>query len=65
MLTTLGEHIRPESVTQNFPSIRFSEEIYYMLNVLNERMREHEIFTKHYYAKQEDLICSQLLGLTF
>lgn len=60
MLTTLGEKIKPDCVTQNFPSIRFSEEIYYLLNVLNERMREHEAFKEH-----EDFICSQLLGLTF
>ena len=37
-----------------------TEEIYYLLNVLNKRMCEHEAFTKH-----EDFICSQLLGLTF
>ena len=60
VLTTLGEKIKPDCVTENFPSIRFSEEIYYMLNVLNEKMLEHEAFTKH-----EDFICSQLLGLTF
>ena len=60
VLTTLGEKIKPDCVTENFPSIRFSEEIYYMLNVLNEKMQAHEAFTKH-----EDFICSQLLGLTF
>ena len=70
MLTTLGEKIRPDCVTLNFPSIRFSEEIYYLLNVLNERMREHWWTSSNdgstdAFAKHEDFICSQLLGLTF
>jgi len=60
VLTTLGEKIKPDCVSRDFPSIRFSEEIYYLLNVLHERMQEHKAFKNH-----EDFICSQILGLTF
>lgn len=53
-------HVEAENVKEKVPALRFSEEVFYMLRILNNKLRECEAYRKH-----EDFICSQVLGLAF
>lgn len=47
-------------VKDRFPTLRFTEEVHHMLNVLDKRLQEHARFKDN-----EELISSQILGLIF
>ena len=59
VLGTLA-NIEAESLKEKFPSFRFSEEISYMVTVLNQQLRGLKCS-----VNKEETVCSQILGLVF
>jgi len=52
--------VEAENIKDRVPSIRFSDEIYLMVRTLTAAMKECPAFKKN-----DEYICSQVLGLTF
>lgn len=53
-------NVEAENVKERVPAIRFTEEVYLMLQILCRTMRDSPA-----YKKNEEYICSQVLGLAF
>jgi len=55
-----------DQAKEKFPSFRFSEEISYMVTVLERRLSALEYVDRQQTSdSKEDTVCSQILGLVF